>query len=178
MDISQMPQLIQEQEKKSDFTVKKLGTEKILGYQTSHVRVESKEQKMEMWISKEFEVYKKLKDLMSANPQAAGQMSAFEALKEKDLHGFPLKTVVYHGKEKTEMKAVKIEEKKYPQDLFSIPQGYTKTEGFGNMLGQMGSPQNMEAMKEMMEKNMTPEQLEELRKMMEKAVQQQQQPEQ
>ena len=66
------------------------------------------------------------------------------------------------------MEVVKLEKKKFPKSLFTIPAGYKKTEG----TGALGAMQDLQQLQEVMQKNMTPEQIEQLKKMMQNAVQQ------
>jgi len=165
MDLSSLKNLGAKQLKTQEFKVKKLGTEKILGYKTSHVMVENESQKVEMWIMKDDHLYKTMERLMAANAQAADQLEALKALKKKGMAGLPLKTITHQSGQKTVMEIKKLEKKKFSKNEFSL-KGYKKTEGFGSMLNQLGSGGNIKNIQKMME-NMTPEKMEQLKKMME-----------
>ncbi|MBF0433143.1 MAG: DUF4412 domain-containing protein [Fibrobacteria bacterium] len=174
MDLSKYQQQASDKKGLEDFKIKKLGTENILGYKSEHVLLEKEGQKIEMWVTKEIEVYEILKKIQSANKQATEQIEAFKALEKKGLAGFPMKTITYHNNQKMEMEVVKIEAKTFPASIFTVPENYKETSGMAGMMGQLGSQQNMQAIQEMMQKNMTPEKMEEMKKMMEKMMQQQQ----
>ncbi|MFC1585879.1 DUF4412 domain-containing protein [Fibrobacterota bacterium] len=173
MDLSHIQSQAEKSPPAQDIVVKKLGEENILGYKTTHVRVIQDGQEVDMWVSKDIEVYSVLKKLQAANSQASSQLEAYKALEKKGLEGFPMKTVINHKGTKTTMEVVKLEEKSFPQNTFKVPNGYTQTQGFGNILEGLSSPENMQALQKMMQENLTPEKIEELKKMMEKAGQQQ-----
>ena len=155
------------------YSVKALGSERVLGYSTKHVLLSrpSDKSEMEVWTTKDLLglSYETMKGLMRRGAQDEGSM--MKALKDAGAEGFFVKMVT-REKGKTEplttMEITKAEKRSLPASMFEVPAGYTKQEG---MMGAAGviSPEVAEQMKKAME-NLTPEQ----RKQMEEAMKRQQ----
>jgi Domain of unknown function (DUF4412) len=151
------------------YSVKFLGSEKVLGYSTKHVLLSRPGDKSEMeaWTTKDLLglSYESMRGLMRRGAQ--DESSMMKALKDARAEGFFVKMVT-REKGKTEplttMELTKAEKRSLPGSLFEIPAGYTKQEG---MLGAAGvvSPEAAEQMKKAME-NLTPEQRKQMEEMM------------
>jgi len=157
---------------KEAYSVKVLGSERVLGYGTKHVLLSRPGDKSEMeaWTTKDLLglTYESMKGLMRRPAQDEGSM--MKALKDAGAEGFFVKMVT-REKGKTEplttMELTKAEKKSLPASLFEVPAGYTKQEGAMGAAGAV-SPEAAEQMKKAME-NLTPEQ----RKQMEEAMKKQ-----
>ena len=171
----------------TQYTVQKLGQEKLLGYNTQHVLVKEKAADgaegpaMELWTAKDFLDYETFTRLQFRHGRPGAQESLVKALKEADAEGMPLKSVSANPDgSKTTWEVVKAEKQSVPASSFEIPAGYTKSEGgIMDLMGNMSGPQGEAARKQMEEahkkmqealKNMTPEQ----RKMFEDMMKQHQ----
>ena len=140
---------IETEEKEREYTVEKLGTETLLGYKCTHVRITDDHGETEMWLTK---------DLISAADFARlqpggkkGKASFDIRLKKAGLEGFPLKT--WDRESNTTFEFVEIERKKLDKSYFSVPAGYTKKESaLQTMMPQISDEnmQQLEKMKEMM----------------------------
>jgi hypothetical protein len=153
------------------FTAKKLGTEKINGWNTIHALVtDEKGRETEVWTNKDILDWRTFLNTMGQNaPTDEGMM---KALKDIGADGFFVKLQVKakerEGGEMT-MELVKATKKAMPASLFEIPKDYKKAEG--GMAGAVQLPP--EVQKQLMEKmkNMTPEQQEAMRRAMEQSKQ-------
>ena len=159
----------------TQYTVQKLGEEKLLGYTTQHVLVKQKNaagvesNTTEMWTAKDFLDYETFSRLQAHHGRMVSQDGLVKALKDAGAEGMPLKSVSNTPDGgKTTMEVITAEKKSLPASTFEIPAGYTKSEGgIMDMMGSMTGPQADEARKKMDEakqkmgdalKNMTPEQ--------------------
>jgi hypothetical protein len=136
------------------WTVQKLGSEKILGYATTHVQAtSSKGTSMEMWTTKDLVNSDVIARAMSRSSQLPGNL--FGALEKEGAAGFMLR-MVSKGKDgtSTRMEVVKIEKASLPKSLFAVPAGYTKS-ATPTIPGM--PPEAQKQLDEAM-KNMTPEQ--------------------
>ncbi len=157
--------LVKKEEEK-DFKVEKLGTETLLGYKCTHVRITDENGETELWLTK---------DLISAadfarlQPGRKKGTASFDIrLKKAGLDGFPLKTL--EKKSGTTVEFTEIDRKNLDMSWFSVPSGYTKKESALQMMVPQISDKDMqqlENMKEMMnEENM--KEMEEMMKNMQK----------
>ena len=155
---------------KEPYTVKVLGSERILGYSTKHVLLTrpSERSEMEIWTTKDILGlnYEAMRGLMRRDPNRDEGTFA-KALRDAGADGFFVKMITREkGKPEptSTMELTKAEKKSLPGSLFEIPPGYTKQEG---MMGAAGvvSPEAAEQMRKAME-NMTPEQRKQLEEMM------------
>jgi hypothetical protein len=159
---------------KQPYSVKVLGSEKLLGYSTKHVLLSRPGDKSEMeaWTTKDLLglSYESMKGLMRRGAQDEGAM--MKALKDAGAEGFFVKMVT-REKGKTEplttMELTKVEKKSLPASMFEVPAGYAKQEGMMGAASVVAPPEAQEQMKKAME-NMTPEQ----RKQMEEMIKRQQ----
>ena len=153
-----------EEEKREEYKVEKLGTETLLGYKCTHVRITDDHGETEMWLTK---------DLISAadfarlQPERKKGKASFEVrMKKAGLEGFPLKT--WDRESNTTFEFVEIERKKLDKSYFSVPAGYTKKESALQMMVPQISDEDMqqlEKMKEMMNSENMKE-MEEMEEMM------------
>ena len=152
------------------YTVKILGSERMLGYSTKHVFLSrpGDRSEMELWTTKDILGlnYEAVRGLMRRGSNQ-DDSSMLKALRDASADGFFVK-MISREKGKTEplttMELTKAEKKSLPGSLFEIPPGYTKQEG---MMGAAGvvSPEAAEQMRKAME-NMTPEQRKQFEEMM------------
>ncbi len=135
------------------YTVKVGAKEKILGYNATHVTLTRPNEKVEMWITKDLDVYKVFKQLQSVNPQMGGEAELFQALEKAGLQGFPLKSQIVREGETVTMETRKVEKKALPASLFEIPKDYKKAAvpGFPGAQGQQPTPEQLEEMRRMIE---------------------------
>lgn len=145
------------------YTVKKLGTEKLMGYSCEHVQLTgSNGTTSEMWNTREFLNY----DTFRKMQQNMGDDNLNKALKDANADGMPLKVVQQSGDEKVTMEVTKVDKKSLSAALFEVPSGYTKTDIMGTMdVEQYMSPEQKKQMDDAM-KNMTPEQRQMMKDMM------------
>jgi hypothetical protein len=142
------------------WTVKKLGSEKILGYATTHVQAtSSKGMSMELWTTKELINSDVIARAMSRSSQLPGNL--FSALEKESAAGFMLR-MVNKGKDGNTMRmeVVKIDKQALPKSMFSLPAGYAKAAApsIPGMQGLQGMPPETQKKLEEAMKNMTPEQ--------------------
>jgi Domain of unknown function (DUF4412) len=117
---------------KEPYTVKVLGSEKMLGYSTKHVLLfrPGDRSEMELWTTKDILGlnYEAVRGLMRrGSSQEDG--SFLKALKDAGADGFFVKMITREkGKPEalTTMELTKAEKKSLPGSLFDIPPGYTK----------------------------------------------------
>jgi hypothetical protein len=155
---------------KNSWSVKKLGEEKILGYNTKHVLVTHGDEKWELWTSNDLIDYATYRKLQASKGRMAGDEGMANALKGANADGTPLKAIVNQGEMKTSIELVKAEKKSLPASTFEVPAGYAKAAagvpGFGG--AAVSDPRADDARKRMDDaiKNMTPEQREMFEKLM------------
>jgi outer membrane lipoprotein-sorting protein len=171
IDLTKLQELAGRAAQNENYTVKKLGEEKILDYKTQHVLATGKESKIELWTAKDLLDYATFNRLQGAQGNRMGGGDQLQkALKDAGADGIPLKMVTTMNDGATvTMEVVKAEKKALPASLFQIPPDFKKSTGgmMGDMPG-MSSP-DMDALKKQMEdalKNLTPEQREMMEKMM------------
>ena len=119
---------------KEAYSIKVLGSEKVLGYSTKHVLLSrpGDTSEMEAWTTTDLLglSYESMKGLMRRPAQDEGSM--MKALKDAGAEGFFVKMIT-REKGKTEplttMELMKIEKKSLPASMFEVPAGYTKQEG-------------------------------------------------
>jgi hypothetical protein len=155
------------------YTVKVLGTERVLGYSTKHVLLSrpGDHADMEIWTTKDILGlnYEAMRGLMRRDP-SRDEGTFMKALRDNGADGFFVKMVT-REKGKPEptsvMELTKVEKKSVPASLFEIPAGYKKQEGMLGAAGVMASPEQQEQMRKAME-GLTPEQRKQLEEMMKK----------
>jgi hypothetical protein len=175
MDLAKLQAMAGAQQSNTTYTVKKLGTDKILGFDAQHVLLQQqsaggeKGPTTEMWTARNFLDYATFSKLQAGHGRMAGQEGLLKALKAAGADGMPLKSVTTaEDGSKTTMQVVRAEKETLPASTFEIPEGYTKSASdLGDMLGGVSGPQADEAKKRLEEakkkleemlKNMTPEQ--------------------
>jgi hypothetical protein len=130
---------------KDAYSVKVLGSERMLGYGTKHVLLSRPGDKSEMeaWTTKDLRgvSYESMKGLVRRGAQDEGAL--MKALKDAGADGFFVKMVTREkGKAEplTTMELTKAEKKSLPASMFEVPAGYTK-EGMSGAAGVV-PPQN------------------------------------
>jgi uncharacterized protein DUF4412 len=158
---------------KEPYTVKVLGSERVLGYSTKHVLLSrtADRSEMEIWTTKDIlgVSYEAMRGLMRRNANQ-DEGTFLKALRDAGADGFFVKMITREkGKPEptSTMELTKVEKKAVPASLFEIPPGYTKQEGMLGAAGVMASPEQQEQMRKAME-NLTPEQRKQLEEMMKK----------
>ncbi len=156
---------------KEPYTVKVLGSEKVLGYSTKHVLLSrpGERSEIEIWTTKDILglTYESMRGLMRRGAdQDDGTL--VKALRDADAEGFFVKMITREkGKPEptSTMELTRAEKKSLPASLFEIPSGYTKQEGMLGAASVMASPEQQEQMRKAME-NLTPEQRKQIEDMM------------
>jgi hypothetical protein len=168
IDLGALKETAENIQSETPVTVKKLGQEKILGYDTQHVQINYEGSQTELWTSKElldFSAYHKLEQRRGGRSSGGAYL---KALRESGADGFPLRSVFAgEGGSKAVMEVVKINKQALPAALFEIPKDYTLSKG--GMLGAVMSESQAAEAKAAMEKameQMTPEQREQMQKML------------
>lgn len=165
LDLKKLRKMGAQRGAQEQYTVRRIGKEKLLGYPCAHVLVTSSQgQQSELWTTKAIPTGDYMAG-MGGDPASSGGL--MKALKEAKADGFILKMVQKEaagGEPAMTMEVVKVDRRSLPASTFELPPGYTREEG-GMGLGM--PPEAKERMREMM-KNLTPEQ----RKMMEEQLRQ------
>ncbi|MCS7212045.1 MAG: DUF4412 domain-containing protein [Chloroherpetonaceae bacterium] len=147
MDIASMTDAMTQSDE--DYEVKKVGSEKILGYNCTRVQVKWKKSQltMEMWTTKDvldWATYVRMQN----NPALRSNKLA-TALRNAGADGMALKVVSEtQDGGKNIMEVVKVERKAVPASLFEIPKDYKKSEGMFGIPG-MTKEKMQEMMKQM-----------------------------
>ncbi len=123
-----------------EYEVKKIGNEKIQGYNCVHVQVKVKESDMtmDMWTTKEVALDWGIYSRMQQGNPALRSSKFLTALRRENADGVALKTVVEGPSDrgtKTVMEVTKIEKKSLPASLFEIPKDYKKSAGMFSIPG-------------------------------------------
>jgi uncharacterized protein DUF4412 len=149
-----------------EYTVKKLGKEKVAGYVCEHLLLTANDGKeTEVWTTKDLVDLAVFREYMQRNRQADLQ-GIMKALKDAGAEGFIAKMISRDktGAPAVTLELVKAEKRAVPVALLEIPAGYKKQEGtLGLMPGMLPIPsEQQQTINKAMEK-LTPEQ----RKMLE-----------
>ena len=147
------------------YTVKKIGTEKVAGYNCVHSTVTNEKGEVsEMWMSKDVADYSKYSETFNSSKKFGSGKQEL-AMKAAGCEGFPVK-IIHKAKDQegdVTMELVKFEKKSFSKSDFEVPAGYTKSAGGP---AGMGMPAGMKTQEEIMK--MTPEErakyVEELKK--------------
>ena len=146
-------------------TVKKLGNEKVAGYDCAHGLITtSKGEQVEVWASKDVgDLNEFMASQNSASTKERGWKKKYDALKSAGLSGWPMKWVDHRPDRDATMtwEVTRVEKGAPPASLFDLAR-YKKTEGFGAI--QLSAEQQQQIDEAM--KKMTPEQRQQLEKMM------------
>ncbi len=135
------------------YEVKKIGEEKVNGYNCVHAMVTSGVESEEIWNTKDIKEFDKYSETFKNNKRM-GSQKRDDALKAAGCDGFPVKTV-HKGNEREgdmTMELVKMEKKTFSKSDFDIPADYTKN---GSGAGAGAGAAGMKTQQEIM--NMTPE---------------------
>lgn len=109
------------------YQVKRLGEEKLLGYNTLHLLITYKNTSNELWATKELLDAATFNKLLSRSGRNGAEERMTKALKDAGVDGMPLKSILTsEDGSKTTMEVVKIEKKTLPGWTFEIPAGYEK----------------------------------------------------
>jgi len=149
-----------------EYTVKKLGKEKVAGYVCEHLLLTANDgTETEVWTTRDLVDLAVFREYMQRNRQAEFR-GVMKALKDAGAEGFIAKMISRDksGAPAITLELVKAEKRAVPAALFEIPKGYTKQSGMlGMMPGMMPiPPEQQQTINKAMEK-LTPEQ----RKMLE-----------
>jgi len=149
-----------------EYTVKKLGKEKVAGYVCEHLLLTANDgTETEVWTTRDLVDLAVFREYMQRNRQAEFR-GVMKALKDAGAEGFIAKMISRDksGAPAVTLELVKAEKRAVPAALFELPKGYTKQSGMlGMMPGMMPiPPEQQQTINKAMEK-LTPEQ----RKMLE-----------
>jgi hypothetical protein len=152
---------------KDEWTAKKLGTEKMLGYACTHAQLKSSRgAEVEVWTTKDLmDIESWAKAMGPRSPTDEGMMKALKTIGADGVFMKMVHKKADRPEESMTMEIVKVEKKSLPASTFEVPAGYTKSE-----MPQGLPPGAAEKIREQM-KNMTPEQREALKKMLEQQQQ-------
>lgn len=156
-----------------EYTVKKLGKEKVAGYTCEHLLLTAKDGgETEVWTTKDLVDLAIFREHMRRGRQGADMQGIMKALKEAGADGFIAKMITRDqktGAPVVTLELVKAEKRAVAASMFELPAGYKKQEGMlGMMPGMMPlSQEQHETVKKAMEK-LTPEQRKMLEEMMKK----------
>lgn len=131
----------------SNYTLKRLGNTTIKGYECEHIALESKTEKLELWVASDLGDFSTFRILQSQNPRLSNTSLA-KTLKEAGVEGFPVKIVQQNSNGTSTMELTGIQRKKPDASLFRVPRGYTKTESNRKPI----SSKEKEHMRSLMEK--------------------------
>jgi hypothetical protein len=152
MDVSGMMESARQQQEENEvYEVKKIGNEKIQGYNCVHVQVKMKKSNvtMDMWTTKDVALDWGTYSRMQQNNPALRDNNFLAALRKENADGTALKAVIEGPGDrgtKTVMEVTKIEKKSLPASLFEIPKDYKKS------AGMFGIPGMQDLMKQMQRK--------------------------
>ena len=109
----------------SDYDVTVVGTEKVNGYNATHVRIQRKGSKtpQEYWVSKDVVGYA---DMMKMKTKYTGKDNMMKAMEEKGASGFPVRIKTTEQGNAIQIDLVKAEKRNNAAMLFSLD-GYSKS---------------------------------------------------
>jgi hypothetical protein len=147
-----------------EYTVKKLGKEKVAGYACEHLLLTAKDGgETEVWTTKDLVDLTAFREYMRRNRQGADMLGLMKALKAAGAEGFIARMITRDqktGAPAVTLELVKAEKRAVAAAMFEIPAGYKKQEG---LLGMMPLPQEQQQTINKALEKLTPEQ----RKMLE-----------
>ncbi len=109
----------------SNYTLAKLGTQTIKGYNCQHIMLTSTTEKLELWVTRDLGDFSTFRILQSQNPRLSNTQLS-RKLSSEGIEGFPVKIVQYNDNGKYTMEVVQILTKTVPPSQFSVPAGYQK----------------------------------------------------
>ena len=144
-----------------DYEVEVIGKEKANGYNTVHVKVNVKEEKLEqeLWTSTDVKDYASLSKLKT---KYTGKDNLYKALEANGASGFPVKIMASEKGGTVVLDLVKAESRNNPDELFSL-NGYKEGDALSGLLGGIDLKQMLKDLQ-----NMTPEKREEMMRQMKK----------
>lgn len=147
-----------------EYTVKKLGKEKVAGYTCEHLLLTARDgRETEVWTTKDLVDLAVFREYIRHSRQGADVQGIMKALQEAGAEGFPARMITRdqkNGEPSVTLELVKAEKRTVAASMFEIPAGYKKQAG---ILGMLPLPQEQQqTINKAMEK-LTPEQ----RKMLE-----------
>jgi len=150
-----------------EYTVKKLGKEKVAGYVCEHLLLTAQDgRETEVWSTKDLVDLAVFREYMQRYRQGADLRGIMKALQQADAGGFIARMISRDktGAPAVTLELVKAEKRAVAAALFEIPAGYKKQAGMLGMMPGMApiSPEQQQTINKAMEK-LTPEQ----RKMLE-----------
>jgi hypothetical protein len=152
INIKQQREMARSMSAKQKYTAKKIGNEKVLGYDCVHAKVTNERgEETDVWTNKTIMDQERV---MSAfGGRAPADEGMLRALKDAGADGFFVKLVhkSKDGGQDTSVELVKAEKKALPDSTFEIPSGYTKQEGPAGM-GQLTPEQRQQLMQQMLQK--------------------------
>jgi Domain of unknown function (DUF4412) len=150
-------------EQPEQWSVKRLGKEKIAGRTTEHVVLTKagKNDEMELWIDKDLVSAGDLEKAFTAGQGSAGW---WKTLQKQGLAGVPLK-VLHREKDRPDQtvtwEVTEVKAQSVPDSVFRVPAGYTETQPGRGMM----TPEQQEQMKKAMDR-LTPEQKKQMEELM------------
>lgn len=125
MDMSK----IEEADSKEQYTVTKLGEEKVYGLNAIHAKAVSADgDEFEIWTSKEIPGYEKMMELYGKNQQM-GSDNLWKELEKAGCEGFMVKMKVITEGGASIMAMTKVEKTDIPKEMLLVPAGYKESKG-------------------------------------------------
>jgi hypothetical protein len=153
LDLSQTGPKPPERPDAEPYQVKRLGEEKLLGYNTLHLLVTYKNTSNELWATKELLDSATFSKLLRRQTRAGAEERMTKALKDAGVDGMPLKSVLTaEDGAKTLMEVVKVEPKALPGWTFEIPSSYEKTSALVDAAGDARAQAEQRRLEEVMKK--------------------------
>jgi len=153
---------------KTTYTVERLGTDKVAGFECQNARIKSSTGSVtEVCVTKELSAPAGWLSSMNRNRGAGGSWT--NGLREAGIDGFPIRWATKgEGRgESVTMEMTKFERKTIPASAFQVPAGYEKSDAMSVGMSPEQKKQLDEALK-----NMTPEQRKQYEEMMKQHGQQ------
>ena len=106
-----------------DYTIETSGAESIQGYNCRRVRLSSRTDTIELWLTRDIGDFDTFRLLQSQNPRLSNSALA-RKLSAKGIDGFPARVVQVNESGRTNMEIVSAREARVKASEFGIPEGY------------------------------------------------------
>jgi hypothetical protein len=110
-----------------NYTVSKMGEEKINGYNCTRAMITDGTDSYEVWNTKDIADFEKYNAAIRNNKRMSSEKRQ-EALRNADCEGFPVRTIHRSADGDMTVELVKLEKKTFTKSDFEIPAGYTKSQ--------------------------------------------------
>ncbi|NTU91443.1 MAG: DUF4412 domain-containing protein [Chlorobiaceae bacterium] len=111
----------------SNYRLTRLGTETIRGYQCEHIRLTSRTEQLELWMSQGLADFSTFRLLQSQNPRLSNT-SLSRTIAKAGIEGFPVRIVQKNDNGLYVMDLRRVVPKTVAESSFSVPKGYVKAD--------------------------------------------------